>query len=180
MERPGNFWTLQVSMGLIEGTFSNIDSCNTAFCIGCRYGNCTSLIPDSVCAEFTPDGVTRSYITNQITLPDSTITSDQLTIFLTLIEEPCRTIVGQFMCLYFFPPCGNHTHFFPPQSICMEDCSMVVGMCSSEVQLLSDFLVLEGLQFAINISELGFFDCSRTDAVVSPLPHCCTTGGHVH
>ncbi len=144
--------------------------------VGYRYGNCTSLPSfNTFCDGFTDQS--GGYLSYSFSYLES---SDELVIFLSLIEEPCRTIVARFICLFYYPPCGNHTHFIPPQSICMEDCLVVVEMCSAEVQLLNDFLLLQALEFTVNITETGLFDCSRTDVVISPLPHCCTAGGYVH
>ncbi len=157
--------------------FILVSNCHS---MGYRFGNCTSLPSfNAICDGFTHqegDSILNGYLTNQLTYLD---TSDEIRIFLSLIEEPCQTIVARFICLFYYPPCGNHTHFIPPQSICMEDCLAVVEMCSPELQLLNDFLLLQRLDLRINVTETGLFDCNRTDVVVSPLPHCCTTGEHV-
>ncbi len=150
-----------------------VTNCHSA---GYRYGNCTSLPAfHDLCDGFPYQDGDNGYLSNQLTYLDTT---DEVLIFLSLIEEPCRTIVRRFMCLFYYPPCGNHTYFIPPQSICMEDCLMVVEMCSSELQLLNEFFLLQEIETNINatVSELGFFDCSNTDAVISPLPHCCRSG----
>ncbi len=62
----------------------------------------------------------------------------------------------------------------------MEDCLAVVEMCSAEIQLLDDFVLLQGIELDINVTELGLFDCSRTDDILNPLPHCCSPGGYVY
>ncbi len=119
------------------------------------------------------DGVDHVYIFDETHTEDLEARLKELEIILTLIDEPCRTILERVMCFYVLPPCGNSTHFIPPQAICSEDCFNAAQMCP-EVTILNSFVALDD---DVNVT-VGL-NCSQPGMFIDPLPHCCVAGTYI-
>ena len=85
--------------------------------------------------------------------------------------EPAR----QLLCHFYFPPCGNVTHFHPPTSVCSEECKTISQMCPEEwASIVERFnendaiIATEGLQL---------INCDFPGKHLAPLPHCCSDLG---
>ena len=79
------------------------------------------------------------------------------------------------ICYYYYPPCGNSTHFAPPNALCQDVCSYAtIGLCShawtSVSNILSGAEDLEELQ-------VPFLNCSQPGSFLGSVPHCCSDAG---
>ena len=97
-------------------------------------------------------------------------------ILLTYIIVHCRDIGVRELCYYYFPPCGNVTHFEPPSSLCESACRCFVdNICQQEwIQALQFFS--NHADFLMRI-QIDVMNCSRVDFTFQQLPHCCSDAG---
>jgi hypothetical protein len=90
---------------------------------------------------------------------------------LFLRDPATRTV-----CYYYYPPCGNSTHFEPPNAVCQDICNyLTVDLCQKEWEMALSFL--DGIQGFIDLFQVPFINCSQPGAPLEPLPHCCSDAG---
>lgn len=78
------------------------------------------------------------------------------------------------LCYYYYPPCGNITHFESPKAVCHDVCyDIITTVCKEE--WLQTFI--DGLKDAFEFYQLHFLNCSNPGAPLHPLPHCCSDAG---
>ncbi len=84
----------------------------------------------------------------------------------------CTRIVLRGLCFYYYPPCGNSTHFVPPPALCYDDCvAAQTDVCPTEYDGLHNFVATTDLD-AVG---LNIVNCSDPGEFINPLPHCCYT-----
>ena len=88
------------------------------------------------------------------------------------LPDECLESARKLLCFYYFPPCGNSTHFQPPQSICQEQCDYFANdVCSDFIDAVYQYFDQRPF-----IDELGlqFINCNDTGAALEPLDYCCS------
>ena len=91
---------------------------------------------------------------------------------------PCRDVALRLVCYYYYPPCGNSTHFLPPNSPCMDTCSYISEtVCPDQWMRVLDFLKLPGVSDNVVRLNLFFLNCTNPGAALNQLPHCCSDAG---
>ena len=70
-------------------------------------------------------------------------------LIVALLPDQCTESMTRSLCLYYFMPCGNMTHFSVPPAICAADCLLSLQQCPEEFGGVFDYLN------AINAEELG-------------------------
>ena len=89
-----------------------------------------------------------------------------------------REAVTRAICYYYYPPCGNSTHFAPPNALCQDVCFYLAFDLCSEEELALEFL--SGMERNIddpNDQQLPFLNCNQPGAPLGILPHCCSDAG---
>ena len=82
------------------------------------------------------------------------------------------------LCYYFFPPCGNITHFEPPNAVCQDVCfNLANDICNKEWRQTVEFLM--GFEDFLIRNMIQFINCSNPGASLDPLPYCCSDAGVV-
>ncbi len=94
-----------------------------------------------------------------------------------LISQPCRELARNLLCRFYYPPCGNNTHFEPPKSVCQEICSYVLDACPFEFQKAQEYLSEPSLAAFLERVGLTFLNCSDPGKPIRPLEHCCYDAG---
>ena len=86
-----------------------------------------------------------------------------------------RSAAVRGLCYYFFPPCGNVTHFEPPNPLCMPTCRYLVDdICQQEwIDALRHF---DGIAYFLKQVQIDILNCSTLDSVFN-FPHCCSDAG---
>ena len=90
------------------------------------------------------------------------------------LPERCRDIAISLFCTFYFIPCGNSSMFYPPSSVCSEQCFHLMSLCPVEWQQAELFNAARADLIA---NGLSFIDCNNTGLIIEPLPHCCTDAG---
>ena len=87
-----------------------------------------------------------------------------------------RSAALRGLCYYYFPPCGNETHFEPPNSLCMSICQYLVDdVCQQQwIDALRHF---DGISPFLVAYQIDILNCSTLDNVFSRFPHCCSDAG---
>lgn len=83
------------------------------------------------------------------------------------------------VCYYYFPPCGNITHFEPPQALCEDVCRLLTeDICQEEWERTVE---VTNTVFRENVEtfQLHLLNCSRPGSALDPLPYCCSDAGIV-
>ena len=75
-----------------------------------------------------------------------------------------RDPITRVICYHYFPPCGNVTHFKPPNALCRDICDYIIERVCP-------------LTFMIAALNLQFINCSRPGFALGSLPHCCSDAG---
>ena len=89
-----------------------------------------------------------------------------------LYREPATRAI----CYYYYPPCGNNTHFAPPNALCQDVCNyLTIDLCPEEWALALNFI--SGIQELLELIQLEFVNCSQPGAPLGSLPHCCSDAG---
>ena len=86
-----------------------------------------------------------------------------------------REAVTRAICYYYYPPCGNITHFALPNALCQDVCNYTtIGLCSSDGYSDLTFILssadLEELQVPI-------LNCNQPGSFLGLVPHCCSDAG---
>ena len=87
-----------------------------------------------------------------------------------------RSAAVRGLCYYYFPSCGNETHFEPPNSLCTSTCQYLVDdICQEEwIDALRHF---EGIAPFLTRIQIDVLNCSTLDSLFSEFPHCCSDAG---
>ena len=82
------------------------------------------------------------------------------------------------LCYYYFPPCGNATHFETPNSVCASTCHYTTeNICQREwAAALQHF---DSISFYLTFYQLDVLNCSRPGGPLDQFPHCCSDAGIV-
>ena len=87
-----------------------------------------------------------------------------------------REAVTRAICYYYNPPCGNITHFAPPNALCQDVCFyLAFDLCSEEWELALDFV--GGMEHEIDVLRASFLNCNQPGAPLGTLSHCCSDAG---
>ena len=80
------------------------------------------------------------------------------------------------LCYYYFPPCGNATHFEPPNSLCASTCRHTAeNLCQREwIAALHHF---DNISSFLSLYQIDVLNCSQSDAPLKQFPHCCSNAG---
>ena len=90
------------------------------------------------------------------------------------LPERCRDIAISLFCSFYLIPYGNSTVFYPPPSVCSEQCFYPRNLCPVEWQQAKLF---NDAREDLIANELSFIDCNNTGLILEPLHHCCTDAG---
>ena len=93
-----------------------------------------------------------------------------------LIDEPCKDVARRITCYFYYPSCGNSTHFEPPQAVCPETCSLAQDTLCPLVWVAAQqhFNAIEDF---VDRYGVNFINCSNPSDFIDPLPHCCSDAG---
>ena len=78
-------------------------------------------------------------------------------------DDECANTTMRMLCHYYFPPCGNSTHYKPPTSVCPAACEALKKKCN---------ILLDVFQRKLMVNTSDKLDCSKS--VIDPLPHVCS------
>ena len=83
------------------------------------------------------------------------------------------------LCYYYFPPCGNITHFEPPNALCQDTCIFFTEVvCQERWQTaLSLTASVETFNNTIFRYNLHLMNCNDPGSPLGLLPHCCSDAG---
>lgn len=82
-----------------------------------------------------------------------------------------REIAARATCYYYYPPCGNITHFTPPNALCQDVCNyLTTDLCSGDWVFALNSLSLSGIG-------LQLLNCSQLDVALGSMSHCCSDAG---
>ena len=90
------------------------------------------------------------------------------------LPEHCRDIAISLFCTFYLIPCGNSTVFYPPSSVCSEQCLHLRNLCPVEWRQAELFIDADA---GLVANGLSFIKCNNTGLILEPLPHCCTDAG---
>ena len=92
-----------------------------------------------------------------------------------------REAATKGICYYYFPPCGNTTHFQPPNAVCSETCYYFTeGLCQEAWErALSLIQEVDRINNTIFMYNLQPPNCSQPGEILDSLPHCCSDAGIV-
>ena len=87
-----------------------------------------------------------------------------------------RSAALRGLCYYYFPPCGNDTHFEPPSPMCMSTCQYLIDdVCQQQwIDALQHF---DGILPFLRAFQIDILNCSTLDGVFTQFPHCCSDAG---
>ena len=75
-------------------------------------------------------------------------------------DDECANTTMRMLCHYYFPPCGNSTHYEQPTSVCPAACEALKKKCN----IIFDFFQSKLMEDQIQ--------CSKS--IIDPLPHLCS------
>ena len=80
------------------------------------------------------------------------------------------------LCYYYFPPCGNETHFEPPSSLCMSVCEYLTNdLCMKEwADALRHF---NNVKSFLESFQIDVLNCSKPGGPLEPATQCCSNAG---
>ena len=82
------------------------------------------------------------------------------------------------ICYYYFPPCGNVTHFIEPQSVCASTCTNITEvLCYEEWNTVVDEVNEHGLDVLAERFNAHFIDCADPESPFDEAPFCCSNTG---
>ena len=84
------------------------------------------------------------------------------------------------VCYYYFPPCGNITHYIPPSAVCESTCVAVSEeLCATEWNILLEEIRSHGLNVLAEQFDADFINCTNTSVRFAQfgLPKCCSDVG---
>ena len=83
------------------------------------------------------------------------------------------------LCYYYFPPCGNITHFEPPNALCQDTCIFFTEVvCQERWQTALDLVAsVQSIKDNIIRYNLPPLNCSDPGSPLGLLPHCCSDAG---
>ncbi len=130
---------------------------------------------DNPCIPLLRENIDYVYIpSSRRSLEFETVAVTNLVI--TLISQPCRELARKLICSFYYPSCGNSTHFKPPKSVCSEICTYIRdSICPFEWQQAFS----EQLLLFLEDRGLPFLECSDPGKPIRPLEHCCYDAGIV-
>lgn len=90
-----------------------------------------------------------------------------------------RDTAVRALCYYYFPPCGNTTHFELPNAVCQESCIFFTEVvCQERWQRALDLTAsIETINNNILRYNLHLLNCSDPGSHLGSLPHCCSDAG---
>ena len=127
---------------------------------------CNSVIQTSVDYVYIPHTRVSQYYISRF-MNDAALVAAAL-------PERCRDIAISLLCTFYFIPCGNSSMFYPPSSVCSEQCFHLRNLCPIEWQQAELF---NAAREDLIANGLSFIDCNNTGLIIEPLPHCCTDAG---
>ena len=88
----------------------------------------------------------------------------------------CRSAATRGLCYFYFPPCGNSSHFEPPRSLCVSVCRYLTeNICQKEwADALQHF---DSVKFLLVSQQLDIINCSNPGGPLEQFPHCCSNIG---
>ena len=146
------------------------------------YGNCVPYVREergNPCDPLFRAGIDYVYVPftrahGNLTFLNSNV--DDLNIVVELIDEPCKEVSRKIVCYFYYPPCGNSTHFEPPQAVCPEACSWAEDtLCTLEWKAARQHV--DGIKDFLDDIGLNFINCSNPSKFIDPLPHYCSDAG---
>ena len=87
-----------------------------------------------------------------------------------------RDPVLRALCYFYFPPCGNITHFEPPAALCGSTCRYVIDSFCQE-QWTNTVKFFDNYLYFLTEYNLGFLNCSNPSSELDAFPHCCSNAG---
>ena len=87
-----------------------------------------------------------------------------------------RSAATRGLCYYYFPPCGNSSHFEPPRSVCVSVCQYLTeNVCRKEwADALQYF---DSIKFYILAHQIDIVNCSNPGGPLEQFLHCCSNAG---
>ena len=87
-----------------------------------------------------------------------------------------RDALSRILCYYYYPPCGNTTHFQPLNAVCEDTCvNITTKLCPGEWGVALQLVEPNAADLAA--TGLTFLDCGNPGLYLDPIPHCCSNTG---
>ena len=146
-----------------------------------RFGNC---LPYKIRERGNPCDLVYTEGIDYIYLPDRRTGGDidrylnlveDASLILSLVPDKCLDPALRVLCHFYFPPCGNSTHFQSPTSVCIEFCNYLQELCPFEWGQAIAFF--EENDSRLRPQGLTFINCSNTGEYLDPLSYCCSDVG---
>ena len=84
----------------------------------------------------------------------------------------------RMICYYYFPPCGNITHFIQPQSVCASTCTNITEvLCAEEWNTVLNELTVRDLITLAERFNAHIINCAEPDFPFDEAPQCCSNIG---
>ncbi len=146
-----------------------------------RYGNCVPYVtsrgggPCDTEFEIGVDYVYIPYTRLNGNITELNLVLETFNFFFSELLSDCMPIVLRGLCFYYYPPCGNSTHFVPPPALCHDDCvAAQTELCLNQYIALHSYIA-NTVTTDLEAIGLNIVNCSDPGEFVNPLPHCCYT-----
>ena len=81
------------------------------------------------------------------------------------------------LCYFYFPPCGNITHFEPPAALCGSICQYMADSLCQKQWTNTVLRYYDIFQAEFTRYNFGQLNCSNPSSELDAFPHCCSDAG---